>query len=103
MKTLLASEITDENLRELTAKMGVGASEMDYTAAITVAMIREAALGNVKAYRAICDVVGISNDSARLKLQQDEAKRKHSEENDGGRLAELIEGLRHEREDDLHE
>ena len=100
MKLLLEQEITDIDIYNQTAAMGVDIDDLNYQSAIVAAMVMQAANGNVKAFAQIRNLIGEDTDNERLKLQKQElAQKKRSAEGSDGKLIELIEGLK----DDLHE
>lgn len=102
LKVLLELPVSDNEVYNALAKMGIAPENIDNHTAIVVALMREALSGNVKAFQEIRSLLGEDNDNERLKLQQKEFKLKETKQDDGksdGRIAELIEGLK----DDLHE
>ena len=100
MKLLLEQEITDTDIYNQTAAMGIDVDDLNYQSAIVAAMVMQAAKGNVKAFAQIRNLIGEDTDNERLKLQQQElAQKKKASDGGDGKLAELIEGLK----DDLHE
>lgn len=76
MKALLESSVTDIDIYNSTAALGFDNEEITYAAAIVAAMVREAADGNVKAFKEIRNVIGEDNDAERLKLQKKELQLK---------------------------
>ena len=102
LKVLLELPVSDNEVYNALAKMGIAPENIDNHTAIVVALMQEALSGNVKAFQEIRSLLGEDNDNERLKLQQKEFKLKETKQDDGksdGRIAELIEGLK----DDLHE
>ena len=99
MKLLLEQEITDTDIYNQTAAMGVAVDDLNYQSAIVAAMVMQAANGNVKAFAQIRNLIGEDTDSERLKLQKQELAQKKKTEGGDGKLTELIEGLKN----DLHE
>ena len=69
MNDLLSSDIVNAEIYNNTVDMGFG-SNPSYGAAIVAAMVREAALGNVKAFNAITDLIGEGSSGERIKLQK---------------------------------
>lgn len=69
MNDLLSSDIVNDEIYNNTVDMGFGA-DPSYGAAIVAAMVREAALGNVKAFNAITDLIGEGSAGERVKLQK---------------------------------
>ena len=69
MNELLSSDIVNDEIYNRTVEMGFG-SNPSYGAAIVAAMVREAALGNVKAFNAITDLTGEGSSGERVKLQK---------------------------------
>lgn len=69
MNDLLSSDIVNDEIYNKTVDMGFGANP-SYGAAIVAAMVREAALGNVKAFNAITDLIGEGSSGERVKLQK---------------------------------
>lgn len=69
MNDLLSSDIVNDEIYNNTVDMGFGA-DPSYGAAIVAAMVREAALGNVKAFNAITDLIGEGSSGERVKLQK---------------------------------
>lgn len=69
MNDLLSSDIVNDEIYNNTVDMGFG-TDPSYGAAIVAAMVREAALGNVKAFNAITDLIGEGSSGERVKLQK---------------------------------
>lgn len=76
MKALLESSVTDIDIYNSTAALGFDDEEITYASAIVAAMVKEAADGNVKAFKEIRNVIGEDNDAERLKLQKKELQLK---------------------------
>lgn len=70
MTDLLASDITDTEIYNSTADMGYDIGDMTYGAAITAAMVRAAATGDVKAFNAIVDLIGEGSSGETVKLRK---------------------------------
>lgn len=70
MTDLLASDITDTEIYNSTADMGYDIGDMTYGAAITAAMVRAAAAGDVKAFNAIVDLIGEGGSGEAIKLRK---------------------------------
>ena len=98
MKQMLAEEITDVEIYNATIAMGVSVEDMTYAAALTAAMIREGASGNVKAFREIRELVGESAEAEKVKLLRDKDKREQQEAKDTAAIPVRI--LIDERSDD---
>lgn len=101
MKMLLSMPITNNEMWNALAQMGVPPENIDNHTAIVVALMQEALNGDVKAFKEIRNLIGEDTDAERLKLSQKEMKLKESKLNDDtndGKIVELIEGLK----DDLH-
>ena len=69
MNDLLSSDIVNDEIYNRTVDMGFGANPT-YGAAIVAAMVRQAALGDTKAYNAIVDLIGEGSSGERVKLQK---------------------------------
>lgn len=101
MKLLLEQQITDVDIYNQTAAMGVDANDLTHQSAIVAAMVKRVEeTGDPKAFALILELMGEDTNSQRLKLQKQElAQKKKASEGSDGKLTELIEGLK----DDLHE
>lgn len=62
-----------------TGAMGFDPDDITYQSAIIAAMIREAANGNVKAFQAICNLIGVGNEGDRIALLREDHKLKKKE------------------------
>lgn len=69
MNDLLSSGIVNDDIYNMTADMGFGA-DPTYGAAVVAAMVRQAALGDTKAFNAIVDLIGEGSSGERVKLQK---------------------------------
>lgn len=69
MNDLLSSDIVNDEIYNRTVDMGFGANPT-YGAAIVAAMVRQAALGDTKAYNAIVDLIGEGSSAERVKIQK---------------------------------
>lgn len=101
MNDLLSSDIVNDEIYNRTVDMGFGANPT-YGAAIVAAMVRQAALGDTKAFNAIADLISEGSSAERVKIQKKQlelSERKQDSAGGDGKLAELIEGLK----DDIHE
>lgn len=70
MTDLLARDITDTEIYNSTAGMGYDSGDMTYGAAITAAMVKAAAAGDVKAFNAIVDLIGEGSSGEAIKLRK---------------------------------
>ena len=66
MNDLLSSGIVNDDIYNMTVDMGFGA-------AVVAAMVRQAALGDTKAFNAIVDLIGEGSSGERVKLQKKQA------------------------------
>ena len=69
MNDLLSSEIVNDDIYNSTVDMGFGTNPT-YGAAVVAAMVRQAALGDTKAFNAIVDLIGEGSSGERVKLQK---------------------------------
>lgn len=69
MNDLLSSGIVNDDIYNMTVDMGFGA-DLTYGAAVVAAMVRQAALGDTKAFNAIVDLIGEGSSGERVKLQK---------------------------------
>lgn len=69
MNDLLSSGIVNDDIYNMTADMGFEA-DPTYGAAVVAAMVRQAALGDTKAFNAIVDLIGEGSSGERVKLQK---------------------------------
>lgn len=69
MNDLLSSGIVNDDIYNMTVDMGFGA-DPTYGAAVVAAMVRQAALGDTKAFNAIVDLIGEGSSRERVKLQK---------------------------------
>lgn len=69
MNDLLSSDIVNDDIYNSTVDMGFGA-DPTYGAAVVAAMVRQAALGDTKAFNAIVDLIGEGSSGERVKLQK---------------------------------
>ena len=69
MNELLSSDIVNDDIYNTTVDMGFG-TDPTYGAAVVAAMVRQAALGDTKAFNAIVDLVGEGSSGERVKLQR---------------------------------
>ena len=83
MNDLLSSDIVNDEIYNRTVDMGFG-TDPSYGAAIVAAMVREAALGNVKAFNAITDLIGEGSSGERVKLQKKQLAMQEKKLGDGG-------------------
>lgn len=72
MNDLLSSGIVNDDIYNMTVDMGFGADPA-YGAAVVAAMVRQAALGDTKAFNAIVDLIGEGSSGERVKLQKKQA------------------------------
>ena len=72
MNDLLSSGIVNDDIYNMTVDMGFGA-DTTYGAAVVAAMVRQAALGDTKAFNAIVDLIGEGSSGERVKLQKKQA------------------------------
>lgn len=72
MNDLLSSDIVNDDIYNSTVDMGFGA-DPTYGAAVVAAMVRQAALGDTKAFNAIVDLIGEGSSGERVKLQKKQA------------------------------
>ncbi len=68
MNDLLSSNIVNDSIYNSTVDMGC--DNPTYGAAIVAAMVRQAALGDTKAFNAIIDLIGEGSSGERVKLQK---------------------------------
>lgn len=69
MNELLSSDIVNDDIYNTTVDMGFG-TDPTYGAAVVAAMVRQAALGDTKAFNAIVDLIGEGSSGERVKLQK---------------------------------
>lgn len=69
MNDLLSSDIVNDDIYNSTVDMDFGA-DPTYGAAVVAAMVRQAALGDTKAFNAIVDLIGEGSSGERVKLQK---------------------------------
>ena len=69
MNDLLSSDIVNDDIYNSTVDMGFGTNPT-YGAAVVAAMVRQAALGDTKAFNAIVDLIGEGSSGERVKLQK---------------------------------
>lgn len=69
MNDLLSSGIVNDDIYNMTVDMGIG-TDPTYGAAVVAAMVRQAALGDTKAFNAIVDLIGEGSSGERVKLQK---------------------------------
>lgn len=69
MNELLSSDIVNDDIYNSTVDMGFG-TDPTYGAAVVAAMVRQAALGDTKAFNAIVDLIGEGSSGERVKLQR---------------------------------
>lgn len=69
MNDLLSSDIVNDDIYNSTVDMGFG-TDPTYGAAVVAAMVRQAALGDTKAFNAIVDLIGEGSSGERVKLQR---------------------------------
>ena len=69
MNDLLSSGIVNDDIYNSTVDMGFG-TDPTYGAAVVAAMVRQAALGDTKAFNAIVDLIGEGSSGERVKLQK---------------------------------
>lgn len=69
MNDLLSSDIVNDDIYNNTVDMGFG-TDPTYGAAVVAAMVRQAALGDTKAFNAIVDLIGEGSSGERVKLQK---------------------------------
>ena len=68
MNDLLSSDIVNDDIYNSTVDMGC--NDPTYGAAVVAAMVRQAALGDTKAFNAIVDLIGEGTSGERVKLQK---------------------------------
>ena len=68
MNDLLSSDIVNDEIYNSAVDMGC--SNPTYGAAVVAAMVRQAALGDTKAFNAIVDLIGEGSSGERVKLQK---------------------------------
>ncbi len=68
MNDLLSSNIVNDDIYNSTVDMGC--NDPTYGAAVVAAMVRQAALGDTKAFNAIVDLIGEGSSGERVKLQK---------------------------------
>lgn len=68
MNDLLSSDIVNDEIYNSAVDMGC--NNPTYGAAVVAAMVREAALGDTKAFNAIVDLIGEGSSGERVKLQK---------------------------------
>ncbi len=79
MIEMLNEPVTVIDIYNSTGAMGVKPDNITYQSAIIAAMIREAANGNVKAFQAICNLIGVGNEGDRIALLREDHKLKKKE------------------------
>jgi division protein CdvB (Snf7/Vps24/ESCRT-III family) len=82
-KELLSLPNASDQLDEVLARAGVDIEDRDNSTAMMMSMLLAALNGDVQAAKFIRDVIGEDNDTARLKLQQREAKLKFAPSDSG--------------------
>lgn len=68
MNDLLSSDIVNDDIYN--SAIDMGCDNPTYGAAVVAAMVRQAALGDTKAFNAIVDLIGEGNSGERVKLQR---------------------------------
>ena len=68
MNDLLSSDIVNDEIYNSAVDMGC--NNLTYGAAVVAAMVRQAALGDTKAFNAIVDLIGEGSSGERVKLQK---------------------------------
>ena len=68
MNDLLSSDLVNDEIYNSAVDMGC--SNPTYGAAVVAAMVRQAALGDTKAFNAIVDLIGEGSSGERVKLQK---------------------------------
>lgn len=68
MNDLLSGDIVNDEIYNRTIDMGC--NDPTYGAAVVAAMVRQAALGDTKAFNAIVDLIGEGSSGERVKLQR---------------------------------
>ena len=68
MNDLLSGDIVNDEIYNRTIDMGC--NDPTYGAAVVAAMVRQAALGDTKAFNAIVDLIGEGSSGERVKLQK---------------------------------
>lgn len=68
MNDLLSSDIVNDDIYN--SAIDMGCDNPTYGAAVVAAMVRQAALGDTKAFNAIVDLIGEGNSGERVKLQK---------------------------------
>ena len=92
MLHMLNEPIANNDIYNLTGAMGVDVNEMTYQSAVIAAMIREAALGNVKAFHEICALIGAGNEGERIALLREDHKLRQIELERKAEEKEITEG-----------
>lgn len=80
MNLMLSQPVVNNEIYNQTALMGVAPENIDNQNAIVAAMIKEAAMGNVKAFSAICDLIGENGNGKRVEIAREELKLKKAAE-----------------------
>ena len=80
MNFMLSQPVVNNEIYNQTALMGVSPENIDNQNAIVAAMIKEAATGNVKAFAAICDLIGENSNGKRVEIARKELKLKEAAE-----------------------
>ncbi len=80
MNFMLSQPVANNEIYNQTALMGVAPENIDNQNAIIAAMIREAATGNVKAFSAICELIGENSNGKRVEIARKELKLKEAAE-----------------------
>ncbi len=80
MNLMLSQPVANNVIYNQTALMGVAPENIDNRNAIVAAMIKEAATGNVKAFSAICELIGENSNGERIEIAREELKLKKAAE-----------------------
>lgn len=80
MNFMLSQPVMNTDIYNQTALMGVDPENIDNQNAIIASMIREAATGNVKAFSAICELIGENSGGRRAEIAREELKLKKAAE-----------------------
>lgn len=80
MNFMLSQPVANNEIYNQTALMGVEPENINNQNAIIAAMIKEAATGNVKAFSAICDLIGENSNGKRVEIARKELKLKEAAE-----------------------
>ena len=98
-KMIAQMGVYDDEVRELLAENGLDPDGVTNLVAATYAAFAAAIGGDIRAFNSLIRLMGEDNDTARLKLEQAEAKREKAAALSTGKLTDLIEGL---QQDDIH-